>query len=87
MVADARDDLVAATRRYQRTEAAHQEARQAVIDAVIAALRANLGPSEVECLSPFTSAYIRKLAREHGIPPASPGPKRGTHRSSPRQAG
>jgi hypothetical protein len=43
-----------------------------MIDAVIAALRADLGPSEVERLSPFTGAYIRKLAREHGIPPAGP---------------
>jgi hypothetical protein len=83
-VTDPRDELVAATRRYRRTETAHEEARQAVIDAVVTALRANLGPSEVERLSPFTGAYIRKLAREHGIPPAGPGPKRGSRRSSPR---
>lgn len=73
---DVRDELVAATRRYRRTEAAHEESRQAAITAVLAALRGGVGPSEVERLSPFTGAYIRKLAREHGIPPAPPGPKR-----------
>ncbi|GAB1693435.1 hypothetical protein KRM28CT15_52380 [Krasilnikovia sp. M28-CT-15] len=83
---DPRDGLAAATRRYGRTEAAHEEARQAVIDAVIAALRAGLGPSEVERLSPFTGAYIRKIAREHGIPPAAPGPKRDGARSARRTA-
>ena len=87
LVVDPRDDLVAATRRYRRTEAAHEEARQMVIDAVIAALRANLGPTEVERLSPFTGAYIRKLAREHGIPPAAPGPKPESGRSSARSVG
>jgi uncharacterized protein (DUF2267 family) len=78
VVTDARNELVAATKRYQQTEGAHEQARQAVIAAVIAALRANLGPTEVQQLSPFTAAYIRKLAREHGIPPAEPGPKRRT---------
>lgn len=75
-VTDPRDELAAATRRYRHTEAAHEKARQVAIDAVLTALRANIGPTEVERLSPFTSAYIRKLARENGIPPASPGPKK-----------
>ena len=74
-MSDPRRDLAEATRRYERTEVAHEEARQAAIDAVIAALRAGIGPAEVERLSPFTGAYIRKLARERGIPPAPPGPK------------
>jgi hypothetical protein len=75
-VTDPREQLLAATRRYQRTEADHAEARQQVIEAALAALRANIGPTEVERLSPFTAAYIRRLAREQGIPPAAPGPKR-----------
>jgi len=74
-VTDPRRALVEATQRYRRTEAVHEEARLAAIAAVIAALRADVGPVEVERLSPFTGAYIRRLAREHGIPPASPGPK------------
>jgi hypothetical protein len=74
-VSDPRADLIEATNRYRSTEADHEEARRAAIAAVLAALRANIGPSEVERLSPFTAAYVRRLAREHGIPPAAPGPK------------
>jgi hypothetical protein len=74
-VTEERDQLAAATRRYRQTEAAHEQARQATIAAVLNALRGGVGPAEVERLSPFTGAYIRKLAREHGIPPAPPGPK------------
>lgn len=75
-VTDAREQLSAATKRYRRTEAAHETAREAVIMAVVAALRGGLSPTDVERLSPFSGAYIRKLAREHAIPPAPPGPKR-----------
>jgi hypothetical protein len=75
-MADEREALIAATRRYQRTEATHEDARREAINAVIAALRAGIGPTEVERLSPFTGAYIRKVARENGVPPAAPGPKR-----------
>ena len=74
-MADERDALIAATKRYQRTDSAHEEARQQAIQAVLVALRAGIGPTEVERLSPFTGAYIRKIARENGVPPAAPGPK------------
>ncbi|MFB9448160.1 hypothetical protein Dvina_43580 [Dactylosporangium vinaceum] len=73
---DVRDGLTAATKRYRRTETAHEQARQEAIAAVVAALNAGVPPTEVERLSPFTGAYIRKVARDHGIPPAPPGPKR-----------
>ncbi|MFG2043144.1 hypothetical protein [Dactylosporangium sp. NPDC048998] len=73
---DARDELAGATKRYRRTETAHEQARQEAIAAVVAALKAGVPPTEVERLSPFTGAYIRKVARDHGIPPAPPGPKR-----------
>ncbi|GAA1395416.1 hypothetical protein GCM10009662_07420 [Catellatospora coxensis] len=75
-VTDVRAELAAATRRYRKTEADHDEARRGAISAALAALRAGVGPAEVERLSPFTGAYLRKLAREEGIPPAAPGPKR-----------
>jgi uncharacterized protein (DUF2267 family) len=75
-VADPRERLAAATRRYEKTEAAHDDARRAVVDAVVAALKADVPPTEVERLSPFSGAHIRKLAREHDVPPAAPGPKR-----------
>lgn len=72
---DPRAVLINATKRYRQTEATHTEARQAAIEAVLAALRADVPPTEVERLSPFSGAYIRKIARENQIPPASPGPK------------
>lgn len=62
-------DLDAATLAYQQTEAAHQAARQKAIEAVVAALRAGHRPAEVGRRSPFTDAYVRKLARAHEIPP------------------
>lgn len=76
MVSDPRKDLENATRRYRKTASDHEQARDATIEAVLAALRFGVAPVEVERLSPFTAAYIRRLAREQGIPPASPGPKR-----------
>jgi hypothetical protein len=84
VVTDIREELVEATRLYQDTEAAHEAARQAVIAAALAALRAGVTPNEVEDLSPFTSAYVRRLARAEGIPPAPPGPKRRAISSEPR---
>lgn len=76
LVSDPREALSAATTRYRETESAHEEARQAVLAAALAALRAGVTPTEVERLSPFTSAYIRRKARAEGVPPAPPGPKR-----------
>ncbi|MEU4291051.1 hypothetical protein AB0E63_22740 [Kribbella sp. NPDC026596] len=81
---DIREELTAATRLYRQTESAHEAARQAVIAAALAALREGVTPNEVEELSPFTSAYVRRLARAEGIPPAPPGPKRRAVGSEPR---
>lgn len=53
---------------YRSTEAAHEESRLAVIASVLAALRAGERPTDVAAKSPFTEAYVRKLARQHGIP-------------------
>ena len=75
-VNDPRKDLEAATRRYRKTASDHENARDEAVAAVLAALRAGVTPVEVERLSPFTGAYIRRMAREAGIPPAAPGPKR-----------
>jgi hypothetical protein len=62
----------AGTRRYKETEAAHEESREAVTASVLAALRGGERPTDVAEQSPFTAAYVRKLAREAGIP-ESPG--------------
>lgn len=75
-MSDPRAQLAAATTRYRATEADHEKARRAAIGAVIVALRESVGPTEVARLSPFTAAYVRKIARDNGIPPASLGPKR-----------
>ena len=68
-MSDELDQLDAATRTYRRTETAHDKARREAVDAVVGALRAGHRPAEVARRSPFTDAYIRKLARQHEIPP------------------
>ena len=57
-----------ATRQYRQTEKAHEESRKAVTASVLAALRADQRPTDVAAESPFTETYVRKLARENGIP-------------------
>jgi hypothetical protein len=56
------------TRRYAQTGTEHEQARQASIAAVLAALRARKRPTDVADRSPFEAAYVRRLARENGIP-------------------
>ncbi|GAA2990629.1 hypothetical protein GCM10017559_08340 [Streptosporangium longisporum] len=78
-MADTKDplsDLDASTRRYRETETAHEQARQTVIADVIAALRAGARPTDVTARSPFTAAYVRKLARDNNIEPAKKGSTR-----------
>lgn len=67
--------LKAATRRYNQTATRHEEARKEVIAAAIEALKAGDSPTAVAEESPFTPAYVRRLAREEGIPPAPTGRK------------
>lgn len=65
--------LKASTRRYRRTEAAHEESRKASTADVLAALKDGVPPTKVAALSPFTATHVRKLARDAGIPPARKG--------------
>lgn len=67
--------LAAATRKYERTKKAYEAAKTEAIQAALDALRAGERPTDVAEKSPFTPAYIRRLAREAGIEPAAPGPK------------
>lgn len=62
------EELETAAARYRQTEAAHEEARSRVMTAVLAALRAGKRPTDVAAKSPFTEAYVRRMARENGIP-------------------
>jgi hypothetical protein len=73
---DELEALDQATTRYRQTEAAHKEARLRAIAAVVAALKADKRPTDVVNRSPFTAAYVRTIARENGIEPAKPGPKK-----------
>ena len=71
----------AGTRRYNETEAAHGRSREAVTASVLAALRGGERPTDTAEKSPFTAAYVRKLAMEarddSGEPGARPeGPRR-----------
>lgn len=70
-------DLLAAidetTRRYRETEKAHEASRQAVIACVIAALKGGERPTDVVRHSPFTDAYVRRIARRKGVAPAPRG--------------
>lgn len=72
------DQLDDATHRYLKTKSEHDKAQEAVTAAAIAALKAGQRPTDVVEHSPFTAAYIRRLAREAGLAPARPGPKRST---------
>ncbi|MGH3277142.1 MAG: hypothetical protein ACRDNZ_22790 [Streptosporangiaceae bacterium] len=62
------DTIEAGTRLYERTGAAHESARTDLVAAVLAALRDGEPPTDVAAWSPFTEAYVRKLARTNGIP-------------------
>ncbi|MEV7804968.1 hypothetical protein AB0O28_18665 [Microbispora sp. NPDC088329] len=69
-MADTTDPLAAldrATKRYRATEAEHEKSRQAVLSAVVGALKAGARPTDVRAHSPFTDAYVRKIARDNGI--------------------
>ena len=63
-----------ATRRYRRTEAAHEQARDDLVSAVVKALEDGERPTDVTSWSPFTATYVRKLARKHGIEAAGHSP-------------
>lgn len=70
---DPLDALDESTNRYRETEKAHEASRTAVIADVVSALKAGKRPTDVTAHSPFTDAYVRKLARENGIEPAPRG--------------
>lgn len=64
-----REAIRAATRRYNKTKQAHEDARDEVTAAIVAGLLGGVRPTEAEEDSPFKGARIRQIAREHGVPP------------------
>ncbi|MFE2994189.1 hypothetical protein ACFXG4_04145 [Nocardia sp. NPDC059246] len=69
------DGLRKATKKFLRLSARTEEARKEVFDAAITALRAGERPTDVADESPYTAAYLRRVARDHGIAPSTPGRK------------
>ncbi|MEU4558603.1 hypothetical protein AB0F72_09435 [Actinoplanes sp. NPDC023936] len=78
--------LTEARTTYAHAETAFEKAREDVIGTVVTALRAGVPPTVVATTSGFTAAYVRKIARDHGIEPAKPGIKPGM-RPKPRKPG
>ena len=56
-----------ATEQYGDAKDAFDEARTEAVTAVVDALRAGNRPTEVTKRSPFTAAYVRRIARDNGI--------------------
>lgn len=67
-VARLREEIKAATRKYERTKKAHKTAHDELIAAIVNGMRNGVRPAEVEDDSPFKGAYIRRIRDEHGIP-------------------
>ncbi|MEU0242286.1 hypothetical protein ABZ234_31800 [Nocardiopsis sp. NPDC006198] len=61
------------TQEYRRTQTLHEEARDGVHAAIVAALKAQTPPAQVTAASPFKSAHVRRVARAHGIPAVTRG--------------
>lgn len=61
---------------YERTRAERESARAAVNEVIIEALESGATPTEVNKLSPFTPAYVRRIAKEAGVAPRPKGPKK-----------
>jgi hypothetical protein len=89
VVDDVRDQLRRASAKYLKTGQEHDATQEALVAVVVAALRQGLTPTEVVELSPYSPAYVRKIARQHEIPAAPLGRKPRTNlnvRSSPATA-
>lgn len=62
-------ELAKDTARYRRAKAVMAESGAAAMTKALDLLRAGVAPSRIERLSPFTDSYIRKAARDAGLPP------------------
>jgi transposase InsO family protein len=56
-----------ASERYREAKDAFEDARTEAVMAVVDALRAGERPTVVTNRSPFTAAYVRRIARDNGI--------------------
>jgi hypothetical protein len=60
-------------RAYQATLAEHERARAALHEVALAAWRAHWRPATISEHTGMTTSYLRKLARDAGLPAAPTG--------------
>ena len=57
-------------RDYQAAKAVHERARDALLAAALEAWRAGWRPATISERTGLTASYLRKLARDAGLPPS-----------------
>jgi hypothetical protein len=65
------------TRRYRGAQVRGEQRRDELVAAIVVALAAGERPGDVADTCPFSPAYVRRLARAAGIPPARPHTRKG----------
>jgi pyruvate/2-oxoglutarate dehydrogenase complex dihydrolipoamide acyltransferase (E2) component len=84
MTTDKSDPIKAEAARYKAATTAAAKSRAALTELVVAALREpGAKPADIANRADWTSAYVRKLAREHGIE-ANPAYKARTEKARAR---
>jgi hypothetical protein len=84
MTTDKSDPIKAEAARYKAATTAAAKSRAALTELVVAALREpGAKPADIANRADWTSAYVRKLAREHGIE-ADPAYKARTEKARAR---
>lgn len=71
-----KQELREVTAQFKELERQLDELREKAGPLVVSLLKAGEPPTEVADLSPFSTAWVRNLARANGIPPASRGRRR-----------
>lgn len=69
------DDLASATERYEVAKRAMEAVHEEVVAKALSLLKRGAEPGDVYERIPFTSTYMRTLARDAGIPGGRPGIK------------
>lgn len=80
LMSPALDAVRLRTRELKRSECRNDQRRDALIAAIVMALAAGERPTDVTNASPFSAAYVRRLAKAAGIPPATRSSQRGNAR-------
>lgn len=70
--ARARAKLAKATKAFETSKAQHERDREALAAAIVEALKADIGPSEVARIAPYDRQHIGRISKAAGIPPRRP---------------